>query len=549
MRPLGRVAGYDVLVAGAPLLFADPRQSPTIEHFLLGFSGAGALCACIGPDGGVLFGCDLYGLTEYFYRIQGNRLLVSPRLSRLAQGDAQLDEVSLFELFRTGTIYGSGTPISGIGKSCPLSVLELRFSGEALRCTRRDLFPRGDAPGGFPEAIRGAAATIARSARQVQVNFSGGADSTAMLLAMRESRAAVTVAHYLLIDRELPTAYARLAGSGLRLNVLRPWRQIKCVDLGNRPCAIHTDPEVDLELADLARHQGSDLVLTGQNADAMAEFGNTRRVSVRDLAAGVLLQGLSGSDARVPLARAIQKFRERMPRRLLRIYAKGAALDQYSPDFDRAFLMALACRRRATPIWYGPDRLAFLSWELRQAWLDRMEKEVQLVQEADGLTFRQKLFVIQFRNYLIGGDVRCITAAAARAGVRNAQLYTTPPLVRHFFNAMPSMGEVFRPKGAIRRYGHWSEGPAIESERILSDSRRVRVQAAAYRLVGRKDDRPAGEKLAELGARFPWISRAALAALATDAGPSWRSRVSHIHALVHGDYEPMWFEDDGAMVP
>lgn len=549
MRPLEIVAGYDVLVAGDPLLFVDPPGCTSIEQFLLGFSGSGALCACIGPSGDILFGCDLYGLTEYFYRVHENRVVIATSMERLATDALALDEISLFELFFTGAIYGSGTPVSGLMKSCPLSVLEVRFIGEAPRCARKDVFPTGAAPGGFADAIRSATATVVRGARQAQLSFSGGADSTAILHAMREAGASFAAAHYLLLDDELSGAYAQLAGSGIRLDVVRPWRQLKCVDLAYRPCAIHTHPEFDLELADLACRNERDLMLTGQNADAMAEFGNTRRMPARDLVAGVLLQGLCGSAMRVLLARAIQKFRDRMPSLLLRLYAKGASLDRCSSDFDLAFLMAMACKRRPTPMWYAPEQLAFLSWELRGAWLERVEREVMGVYQAPGLTFRQRLFVIQFRNYLIGGDVRSITAAAARAGLRNVQLYTTPPMVRHFFNADPWVRDVFRPKSAIRRFTHWSAGPRLDRERILSDSRRVAAHDAAYRLVGRHEGRPPDDKLRELCAVYPWVSRASLEALGAHPGPSWRSRVSHLHALVHGDYTPMWFEDDGAVKP
>ena len=547
MRLLGIVAGYRVLVSGEPMLFVEPPRCATIDEFLLGFSGSGAMCACIGPKGDVLFGCDLYGLTTYFYRVNEHEVVISPMIDAITgTGNEKLDEVSLFELFFTGLVYGSGTPFVDVFKSCPLSVLEITFADAGVRCARRDVLPAITQAPSFDDAIRGAMATVTRDAR-IQLNFSGGADSTALLRSLQEFGTPFTVSHYMLMPGELSEAYTGLAGTGLRLQVVRPWRQLRCTDLEYRPCAIHTSPEMDLELSDLALATGADMVLTGQNADAMSEFGNTDKVALRDLASSLLMQGLGGTSMRILLARAIEKFPKRVPRRLLRAYSMAASLKNCSSDFELAFLTAMTCRRRPTPMWYNPEELSFLSWELRQAWLERMRGEVRHLDEHPELSFRQKLYVTQFRNYLIGGDVRCITAAAQRAGVRNVQLYTTPPMVSYFFNAEPSVRDILRPKTAIRRYAHWRARPRVAEAHVLSDAERVVVRDASYRLVGELDTRSPEEKLREENARYPWLSRAAFEAVRPLQGPSWRSRVSQLYGLMHGEYAPRSFEDTGAL--
>lgn len=547
MRFLAMVAGYRVLVAGEPILFVEPERCATIDEFLLGFSGLDAMCACIGPNGEVLFGCDLYGLTTYFYRVAEREVVISRSIDAVVQPNgARLDEVGLFELFFNGLVYGSGTPFVDILKSCPLTVLEIAFDDRGARCARRDVLPAiGHAPS-FTEAIDRAMSVITRNAR-VQLNYSGGADSTALVRALLEVGRPFSAAHYMLSPGELSEAYLGLAGTDIPLHVVKPWRKLKCIDLANRSCAIHTCPEMDLELCDIASSTGADLVLTGQNADAMAEFGNTDKVSLRDLVSSLVMQGLGGTSMQILLARAIEKFPRRVPGRFIQAYSMATSLKNCSSDFELAFLTAMACRRRPTPTWYDAHELAFMDWELREAWLERVRKEVQRVDDHRELSFRQKLYVIQFRNYLIGGDVRRITAAARRTRLRNVQLYTTPPMVRYFFNADVSARDILWPKTAIRRYARWKRQPRVSAEQILSDTDRVSVRNASYRFVGELDRRPPEEKLREEHARYPWISRAAFEAVRPLRGPSWRSRVSHLYGLMHGEFAPVSFEDTGAL--
>jgi hypothetical protein len=538
------IDGYRVLTHGPAQVFTRPGEGRSLEDFLLNFSGLHALCLCVpqSGQGDVILSGDLYGLTQFYYRPRGRSLQLAFSPEPLSR-DSAVDEISLFELFYAGTVYGSRTPFEQVSKNRPLFALRLRFEGGRLEVAERLCLPRGGPTTvrDFQPSLQDATAQVCRMYPQPLLAYSGGVDSDALLECLSRLGEPFSIIHYYREPADIRQAYVHARARHVRLHITVPAGGLASYNPTLQACAPHGNPNPRLEWADFGQSSGAGCLLTGQNADFMSQFGNTYPTSLHTLLWDVAVHGLTSHAAKTLATRYVQNV-PAIGARLARFYQQRM-VNLGGMDLELALLTVFACyHKHANPRYLDLGNLAFLDADLYEQWFDRMHREAAAIHDLPGLNLRQKLYLLLFNAYGLSGDVRCITAASVSAGLPNVQVYTTPPMVQYFFTVKPTLRDVVWPKSATHRMLRRQPWRSTSIDAILGD--RVNVTTFPYgnRLAGPVSEMPLQDKLSVLHARYPWISRSSIYAIRNYLVTGWKMTISHLHALETRDFMPRSYQ-------
>lgn len=548
-RAFAEIAGYDVLVLGEPLVFGPVTRLTTVSDFLLSFSGLNALCLLLPKDRDkrdAILSCDLYGLTEFYYSMRGPVFSFSLSMEPLISAENEVDEVSLFELYYNRFIYGHRTPFNGVSRNCPLTYLCIRFSESGVSAEREDLLPVGEptADNQFGPTLEATVSTLPCGV-PIALSYSGGVDSDAVFEALDRKGFDVAPVHYYYDDEGLRRSYENSLRRRKRLTVFRAGDRQKTLKLRWQGCAVHFNPDRRLDISRWAAEGGHRLLVTGQNADNLSQFGNTRVVPLRALARSIVLFGLNSGKMATVLTRLVHTRYPRLPRSFVNVYQRHV-LGLAGTEFERAFLTVFTSRGSSKPLYRDLGQLAFLGADLYLRWVDRVKQNVESLLALKQLNFRQRLSVLGARGHLMSGDVRVFTSAAAMFGLKSFQAYSAPPMYRHFFNRQPSRRDTLWPKHFTRRYARYGRCPEVKTADILADRRNVDL-VSSFGSLGRPMQPPLAEQLAYLESRYAWISRTSLYALRQFMGPDWGMMIAHLYGLVRRQFETVSISEESTL--
>lgn len=542
---IATVGGYRIVVCPG---FQPPIPESGLENgddslasYMLRQTGYDFVAVAIplgdNPTRCTVFG-DLYGLTEFFYRVRGDGVIVSRSITDLIDPDTKIDEISLFELYYNGYVYGHNTPYEGVSKNFPLSRMDISFAGRNVSIEHRDVVPGIGVTRSLKTCLEAVISSIAPPASRPAVFFSGGTDSTSVAVGLARAGRPGALLHHKTTEEELQLARTH-SHLGTSLQIADAPLDSNVQDLQFQACAIHGNRLMYDRLARLALRLDAGSVLTGQNADSVVQMRNTRHVSLRSYLRNVALFGVSGNATRTILTRWVSNSYPRVPKRILKLYRRYHLELESAGDYVEDFLTVFMCYGNSNPFSSTAGRLAFMGPQLYERWFTRMNGYARDLASLEGLSLRQRFLILQIRGGGTGGDVRSITSAARAHGVPTYQVYSHPTLFSYFYNWKPPGRVVFNAKFEIASYAKkGSRSKALRSQ--PSDSVPVydsmdgehELSAAAFGV----DD--ASTALGDLQSRYQWLSPASINALGRYLPADWVTVVAHMRGLIDHDFTP-----------
>ena len=214
------------------------------------------------------------------------------------------------------------------------------------------------------------------------------------------------------------------------------------------------------DLIELSKSNGTNLVITGQNADSLYNYGKTTYIKPTLTISKLMTGRLKGSGITVLLDRYFQTYRfQRRTRNDKNSLIDKIAWKKINPNKKlnvSNLLAGFILSDKVLPILdndfvseivFKNEKDTYYEWVFNETNTLAKRLKTNPSENVRDLLLRTKLL-----GHCQGRDVRCITEWSREIGVRNCQIYATAPIFTKLSRINLNFRDIIRPKRQIYKY-------------------------------------------------------------------------------------------------
>jgi len=474
----GKDPNIRLLVFGNPILFhADPFCPLEIEHK---FNSISEVVPHLTGDFLIIeerfekvvaFAVDFFGHSRYYYTIDKNSTItISKSASDFFSNNCEFDYYQIFHFLLKGYTWKGGTFINDLKIICPSIKYLLHENGLIEEIVKiPEVKDRASLEDQVSKVLNGIAKCNPES--ELNLMFSGGKDSTFIALILNDCRINFNAIYNKYTN---PTFSLNALDALLSSNVAAS-QGFKYTELNNDansdiskfvlktisllPFEFHISI-AQRNIIDFASKSSSKIVLTGQNADSLYNFGFTGTYTHYKAIIKFLLGILKPEEYEnfvhryFQSDRVIKSIAENSPSWLTKSLWKA-----FNPSAQLTLLNLLSVftfNGTAIPIFEWRSMEVLANKKGQQQVYERNKKEIaDLIKEYKNgniFSLRELLIRIKLLGHCQGKDVRCITEWCREYGLKNIQVYSASPVFWKLLHLPITLKDIYQPKYLIYRF-------------------------------------------------------------------------------------------------
>lgn len=413
---------------------------------------------------GVVFATDFYGHSRYYYMFKNEEVIISDNIDLLDFKSSNYDYFQIIFFLTNGYTRNGGTFFKDLKIVSPTKRYTFKNNRLDQSFIPMTIYERSELETVVSQTLK----SLTKEYKNVGLMFSSGIDSTYISLVARENNIGLNN-YFGKVDNPLVEVVEQdnfLVNELInkekfhvqicRMNVYKELEETIEMTMNALPFDFHNSL-VQHNIFEKCVNQGIKMIISGQNSDALYNFGNTTFVPYKTTLRALLHGKLEGAGLTVCFNRYIQtaRFQKHLIHNkngmISKLIWKHFANNELNlKNYIKSFLISKSVIPHGTD-W---NFQKYMSKPNDSIYDEEIEKEIDelLVTLQFGESVHQLLLRSLLISYCQGRDVQCMTAWAKQLGIENCQLFSTAPVFNWLANNELNMKDIHFPKRKLRYY-------------------------------------------------------------------------------------------------